>query len=373
MEQLSSTDLGKVYECYKHSIIYPRFAQGTPTDKIDKAWYTVLSAEGEYDVMANQTATHVFFDLDHTLVRPDGKHKFPKAAGDWVWNTPGVPAKLAAVHSAGKKIVVFTNLKKETDLRTQQHAQIQKALLDLGIPVTIYVAWRDGGVKPGLGMWRKFLDDSPGLNAVLNGAVFVGDAAGRHGDYSACDRAFAANVGMRFMAPEQYFDGAEPEAYTWKGCIRELEDVPTRTFSGLSGAQELLVCMGLPASGKTAFAEDLVRRSGVVNVCQDELKTKSKCLSTTKRAIAAGKTVVVSNTNPSIAQRQEYIALATAAGVPHRVVYFCNPMTNCVYLNNLREHPIPRVVFHVYNKKLEVPDNCERVSFKPAFSIITAN
>uniref|UniRef100_A0A6C0KEA2 Uncharacterized protein n=1 Tax=viral metagenome TaxID=1070528 RepID=A0A6C0KEA2_9ZZZZ len=308
----------------------------------------------------------VFFDLDHTLVRPDGKHKFPKAASDWVWNSPSVPQKLATLRDAGKDVVVFTNLKKESALRSQQHRMIQDAL---DIPVTIYAAWRDGGVKPGLGMWRKFLAEFGGDHT---DSVFVGDAAGRPGDYSACDRAFATNTGLRFMTPEQYFEGAAAEAYTWKGCIHQLEDVPDRKFSGLSGAQELLVCMGLPASGKTAFAQDIAQ-SGVVNVCQDDLKTKAKCLAATKREIAAGNTVVVSNTNPSQAQRQEYIRIAEAAGVPHRVVYFCNPMTNCVYLNNLRDRPVPKVVFHVFNKKLEVPPNCERVSFKPKFSIITAD
>lgn len=360
MEHLSSIDATKVYECYKHTVVYPRFPINTNTAEIDSMWYRVVET----------APTHVFFDLDHTLVRPDGKHKFPKTASDWVWNTPGVPSKLSELQSEGTQIVVFTNLRKESEMRSEQHEQIQKALSDLEINITIYVAWRDGGLKPGLGMWRKFLADNPGK---YDGALFVGDAAGRSGDYSACDRAFAANAGLRFMAPEEYFDGADPEAYTWKGCIRELEDVPTREFLGLSGAQELLVCMGLPASGKTAFAEDLVRRFGVVNVCQDDLKTKSKCLTTTKKSLAAGNTIVVSNTNPSKAQRNEYITLANAAGVPHRVVYFCNPMTNCMYLNNLREHPVPRVVFHVFNKKLEIPDNCERVSFKPEFDIITAN
>lgn len=357
MEQFTFRDLVRIYNCYKRSHFYPRFEGGTSKGAIDEAWHDIMNPQC------------VFFDLDHTLVRPDGKHKFPKAASDWVWNSPSVPGKLGKLRDAGKDIVVFTNLKKESELRTQQHQQIQDALGKLGINLTIYAAWRDGGVKPGLGMWRKFLAEFGGDHT---GSVFVGDAAGRPGDYSASDRAFATNADLRFMTPEQYFEGGAAEAYTWKGCIRQLEDTPSRTFSGLTGAQELLVCMGLPASGKTAFAENLAQ-TGVVNVCQDELKTKAKCLAATKRAITAGKTVVVSNTNPTQTQRDEYIRIAAAAGIPHRVVYFCNPMTNCVYLNNLRDRPVPKVVFHVFNKKLEVPSECERVSFTPKMGLITAN
>ena len=35
-------------------------------------------------------------DLDHTLIKPKGKRKFPRDATDWQWMTPGTKTTLQA-------------------------------------------------------------------------------------------------------------------------------------------------------------------------------------------------------------------------------------------------------------------------------------
>ena len=46
--------------------------------------------------------------------------------------------------------------------------------------------------------------------AALSRSFFVGDAAGRKGDFSDSDRVFAANAGLAFYVPEQAFGEALP-------------------------------------------------------------------------------------------------------------------------------------------------------------------
>ncbi|KAL1998240.1 hypothetical protein VTN02DRAFT_6553 [Thermoascus thermophilus] len=85
----------------------------------------------------------------------------------------------------------------------------------LDVPMSIYAATQyDEYRKPRVGMWREVLDDydlDDGEGVDLQGSFFVGDAAGRPGDHSCSDRDFAANVGIAFKTPEEFFLGAPPE------------------------------------------------------------------------------------------------------------------------------------------------------------------
>ena len=51
------------------------------------------------------------FDMDHTLIKPKGKNKFPKSRTDWkwMWDNNTVPTKLKQLHKNGYQIVIFTN------------------------------------------------------------------------------------------------------------------------------------------------------------------------------------------------------------------------------------------------------------------------
>ena len=66
-------------------------------------------------------------------------------------------------------------------------------------------------------------DYNGGITPDMSASYYVGDAAGRpkgwapgkKKDFSCGDRMFAANIGIKFMTPEEYFFGEKPPAFEW--------------------------------------------------------------------------------------------------------------------------------------------------------------
>jgi len=49
------------------------------------------------------------FDMDHTLIKPKGKNKFPINSTDWVWMYPNVRETLINLHKEKWVVVIFSN------------------------------------------------------------------------------------------------------------------------------------------------------------------------------------------------------------------------------------------------------------------------
>lgn len=72
-------------------------------------------------------------------------------------------------------------------------------------------------------------------------------------------------------------------------------------FSGLaSDKQEMVILVGMPASGKSTFAKKYFVSRGYAHVNQDTLGTKAKCIKAAKQALDEGKSVIVSLSNVTI-------------------------------------------------------------------------
>lgn len=98
--------------------------------------------------------------------------------------------------------------------------------------------------KPGKGMWDLFvskLAPSSGSAAAPDASLsfYVGDAAGRLGDFADSDKGFAEAAGLRFQTPEEFFGGPTDVSEFdsgWKGVIGDVEEEDDDEEGGDGGA-----------------------------------------------------------------------------------------------------------------------------------------
>jgi len=133
----------------------------------------------------------------------------------------------------------------------------------------------------------------------LEGSVFVGDAAGRKGDFSCSDRDLATNVGILFKTPEEFFLNEDPEPFTRefdpssylttvnaqpldssKSQFQRISEslltcfIAPILFSKSSDLNIVLFC-GSPGAGKSTFYWKHLKPLGYERINQDILKSVS--------------------------------------------------------------------------------------------------
>jgi len=126
---------------------------------------------------------------------------------------------------------------------------------------------------------------------------------------------------------------------------------------------ECVIFVGLPASGKSTFyqqrfaathahvSKDLWPKSA------DKTARQAREL---RAALAAGRSVVVDNTNPALADRAEVIAIAREVGARVIGFYFAATTRECLGRNRGREGKarVPDVAIFTAAKRMVVP-TCE--------------
>jgi polynucleotide 3'-phosphatase len=192
------------------------------------------------------------FDLDDTLVKTKSGGKFPRTAEDWQWWHNKVPESLNTWirnkdaedqdDSFSKVLVLFTNQGGVTNtiptsgpnkpslsfakLHSRLHQVVSSPQL-AGLPLAVYAATKKSKAKmgastmgndnespdavhsefrkPGPGMWNQLKRDVHPCLVLKDRSVYVGDAAGRKGDFSDSDKNFAQGLGLKFQTPEEFF------------------------------------------------------------------------------------------------------------------------------------------------------------------------
>ncbi|CAL5219502.1 g1344 [Coccomyxa viridis] len=163
------------------------------------------------------------FDLDGTLVVQKTAGRFVTSASDWKLFNKDVPKVLKEYFDKGYKIVVFSNqggiasqLDGKQSVKLRERAE--QAFEKIDVPATImYATGKEGcGVrKPELGMWDFFVENlNDGVQPEKGECFFVGDAAGRAGDFAGSDKEFAENVGIAFKTPEEVFGEGPKKAFS---------------------------------------------------------------------------------------------------------------------------------------------------------------
>jgi predicted kinase len=127
---------------------------------------------------------------------------------------------------------------------------------------------------------------------------------------------------------------------------------------------ELVVFVGLPASGKSTFYRE--RFAATHALVSKDLMPNNRRKAARQRelivaALAAGRSVVVDNTNTRRADRAELVALARAAGAATTLYHFTAPLDACLLRNRKREGKarVPDVAVLMANKRLEPPGDDE--------------
>ena len=127
---------------------------------------------------------------------------------------------------------------------------------------------------------------------------------------------------------------------------------------------ECVILIGLPASGKSTFfrerfagthdhvSKDLLRNNRQPQRRQDHLIAAS---------LASGRSVVVDNTNPTVAARAPVIALARMHGAEVTGYFFVTEAGDALRRNRAREgrERVPDVAIFTVRKRLEPPTIAE--------------
>jgi bifunctional polynucleotide phosphatase/kinase len=274
----------------------------------------------------------IAFDLDSTLIKTKSGKKFAKDGDDWVWLYDAVPKKLQSIAEKHIGLVIVSNQSGLTDNAnklTEFKKKIENVTTDIP-EITVFVAPDSVFRKPSSMIFEmhisKMFNDVPVL-------MFVGDAAGRKGDFADSDRAFAHNIALRaklttpaakisFKTPEEFFLQRPAAKFSWshqfdaKKYLDSLKaNNPTDTEITITEPLTIMILVGPPASGKSSFVEEMFSNDdlNVIHISKDIQKTKT--MHTYERALKEKpnkpikkRVIVIDNTNPSKAARAEYIS-----------------------------------------------------------------
>jgi predicted kinase len=124
---------------------------------------------------------------------------------------------------------------------------------------------------------------------------------------------------------------------------------------------ELIVLVGLPASGKSTFRRE--RFDATHGVVSKDLFSPSARRPARRQerliveALAAGRSVVVDNTNPTREERAALIALARTHGARVIGYWFDTAAADCLERNAAREGraKVPPVAIHHAQRRMAVP------------------
>lgn len=271
----------------------------------------------------------IAFDLDSTLIKSKSGSKFAINAKDWKWNYPDVPVKLRKL----PKDIVVVIVTNQGGLKTPEDiSEFKKKIVaihsELDMEIILYAAISGVYRKPSSALYMQYISKLVPTAPFL----FVGDAAGRKGDFSDSDRAFAYNIAIHapkimFKTPEEFFLG-EPEnlyyefadtGFDPRRYIESFEDSDVTDFDliGLNISKNPLIIMcGPPASGKSSLATEIVTKYPRVAVISKD-KLKNKAMETYKSYLRDGmltRPVIIDNTSPSRESRAEYISLLSSKG-----------------------------------------------------------
>lgn len=276
------------------------------------------------------------FDLDDTLTSTN------------LIPYPGVINKLNMLIKEGYNIVIISNQKKRHIGDTKLLVKLEKIGNILGIPFIAFCARAEDEFRKPQTSILSLIPDFLGKME-----FFVGDAAGRLGDHSDCDKMFAKNSNIQFYTENEYFAD-----FITNQFIREVlpECLYNEKFENKVNIQflTLVIMIGYPGSGKTTWCKKMLPEYSYIS--RDIFKDMKKCVVKCKQELQKGNSIVVDNTNYTIEMREKFISIANEEDAQCVAIHINTSMKQSQVWNDTRgELRVPTIVYYKYKKKFEEP------------------
>ncbi len=301
--------------------------------------FKMLKFESKFD----NRSKAISFDFDSTIIKTKSGNVFPKDENDWKYINDNIFSILKKL-SSEYNIVIFSN---QLNLKDSEKFNQKLNNVFKDIPFVAYVSIdNDIFRKPRMGLYEQFKKD---YNCEI--CCYVGDAAGRIGDFSDTDYKFALNCELLFLTPEELFSSGNKvlsdenfekfilEQQFFKSAypipkhpLNDLNDNDIdRTLFGTNdpfenkfsintNKQEIIMLIGSPGSGKSTFANKYSIKYGYEIISQDLLKNSKNVIKKLNRNfnfkeqssidLNNKKSVIIDRCNAHIKSRKEIFDIA---------------------------------------------------------------
>lgn len=125
------------------------------------------------------------------------------------------------------------------------------------------------------------------------------------------------------------------------------------------GVKQAIIFIGIQASGKSTFYNQMLAPLGYCHINLDTLHTRSQENILLETCLDKGSSFVVDNTNPEIADRLRYIPRAKEHGYEVIGIFFQSIVRNCIARNENRQNAVPRQAILCTQNKLQLPSYTE--------------
>lgn len=341
------------------------------------------------------------FDLDDTLIVTKSKKKFPIDYNDWQPKYPInlIRTKLKSLQQQNYTIVIFTNQagvgkNKEHKLFEKKMNNIIRTLkMDF---ITVCVAYSDNFYrKPMTGMYDFILNIIKTYNKALSNtnelkindlSFYCGDAGGRiydkdKKDHELTDKYFAHNINLKYNTPEEFFRNINNKHKCYDYYDEQLEKkllnsnndfnydklklIDDRINHLITNNYNIaIILIGYPASGKTTFSKYIMKKfNNFIVYSNDLLMTVKQKKNLLNKIIKDNKNIIFDNLHSTIKSRKYDLP----DNYKYIYIYFDYDIRICKHLNFYRVQTssthkyIPQIVYHKFNKDLELDDICDEL------------
>lgn len=312
------------------------------------------------------------FDLDNTLIRTSSGATFAKNSEDWKLEYDNVKDVLKKYQDNGYKIIIITNQggigNSEDKLSTfkKKIEQIEKKISPVKFEIYCLI-FKDFHRKP----YPTILEN---INFDRKTSFYCGDAAGRYSDFADTDIKFAYNAMIKFKLPEEIFTTSKSREhipnkieypivpFEYGMICREPYNFKLNDVS----KPELIIMVGLPASGKSSFAQNIIKNNDIKYISMDIIGTKVKMIKNIKACASNRSNILIDNTNLEISVRKELIDIVKSINNEYyiTVIHINTSIERCKHNNCYRYYVgrtkfISELVYRIMQKKLLVPQYTE--------------